>query len=70
MGAESMKKPKKSGLHSGENVVIVNCYEAEKYAGKVWVTRSEPWEVCGSEVILLEGKSGGFNTSCLKKAAA
>ncbi len=62
-----MRKPKPSGLHEGNHVKMVNCYEAEKYPDKVWTVRSEPWEVCGSEVVLLEGKSGGFDTSCLQK---
>lgn len=44
----------------GTKVIMKNCAEAEKYAGKVWTTRSETWECCGSEVVLLEGKSGGF----------
>lgn len=60
----------KSGLKIGDSVMMVNCYEAEKYPDKVWVVRSEPWEVCGSEVVLLEGKSGGFDTSCLRKVTA
>ncbi len=51
----------------GTKVIMVNCAEAEKYLGKVWVTRSEPWDCCGSKVVLLEGKSGGFDVSCLKE---
>lgn len=50
----------------GTHVRMVNCYEAGKYADKVWVTCSEPWEMCGSQVVLLKGKSGGFDTSCLE----
>ena len=57
----------KSGLKSGDRVTIVNCYEAEKYNGRIWTVESEPWECCGSEIVLLEGKSGGFDTSRLKK---
>ena len=57
----------KSGLIPGDLVKMVNCYEAEKCPDKVWTVRSEPWKVCGSEVVLLEGKPGGFDTSCLKK---
>lgn len=62
-------KFKASGLKSGEQVVMHTCYEASKpkYAGKVWTTCSEPWEMCGSEVILLEGFSGGFATEYLKR---
>lgn len=54
-------------LKRGEAVIMVNCLEAETNKGKVWTTRSEPWDLCGSEVILLEGKSGGFDTSSLER---
>lgn len=50
-----------------DKVKMINCYEAEKYKDKIWIVRSEPWIVCGSEVILLEGKSGGFETEFLEK---
>jgi len=50
----------------GTKVKMVNCIEAEENEGKVWVTRSEPWAVCGSTVVLLEGKRGGFDISCLQ----
>ena len=57
-----------SKLKAGDKVVMVNCSEAEKYGNRVWTTRSEPWVLgCGEEVILLEGKSGGFSTNCLRK---
>lgn len=62
-------KPKLSGLHFGDKVIMHKCSEAgiEKYKDKIWVVRSEPWDLCGSEVVLLEGKSGGFATEYLKK---
>lgn len=50
----------------GTKVTMKNCAEAEKYAGRVWTTRSEPWDCCGTEVVLLEGKAGGFATECLE----
>jgi hypothetical protein len=50
----------------GTKVQMVNCLEAEKHGDKVWITRSDPWMLCGSQVVLLEGKSGGFDTSCLE----
>ena len=59
-----------SDLKIGDKVVMVNCAEAEmdKYKDKVFVCRSEPWKLGhGEEVILLEGKTGGFATDCLKK---
>ncbi len=63
------KKPKLSGLHKGDKVVMHTCYEAsmEKNKDKVWTVESEPWDLCGSEVVLLEGKSGGFATEFLRK---
>lgn len=56
-------------LKPGDSVRMVNCYEAKlsKNKDKVWKVRSEPWELCGTEVVLLEGKSGGFATCCLEK---
>jgi hypothetical protein len=62
-------KPRPSGLHKGDKVVMHTCSEAsmEKYKDKVWTVASEPWDLCGSEVVLLEGKSGGFATEYLRK---
>ncbi|KGE18466.1 hypothetical protein [Paenibacillus wynnii] len=62
-------KLKKSGLKPGDQVIMHSCYEARKEENKdkVWAVRSEPWDLCGSEVVLLEGKSGGFATEFLKK---
>jgi hypothetical protein len=55
-------------LKIGEMVKMVNCSEADKYKDKTWVTRSEPWLLGGGiEVVLLEGKSGGFSTDCLER---
>ncbi len=69
MGQIKRPKFKASGLHSGEQVVMHTCREAQmdKYKDKVWTTRSEPWDLCGSEVIMLEGFSGGFATEYLKR---
>lgn len=50
----------------GTKVVMRNCAEAEKYKDKVWTTTSESWECCGSTIVKLGGKSGGFDVSCLK----
>jgi len=50
----------------GTKVRMVNCLEAERYKDKIWTTRSEPWMLCGSEVVLLEGKAGGFATEFLE----
>jgi hypothetical protein len=65
-----MKKRKSSGLQIGDTVVMHTCAEArsEKYKDKIWTVKSEPWDLCGSEVVLLEGFRGGFSTEYLKKA--
>ncbi|QNR70337.1 hypothetical protein IAQ67_13975 [Paenibacillus peoriae] len=59
-------------LKPGERVVMHTCYEAhkEKYKDKVWTVESEPWDLCGSEVVRLEGHSGGFATEYLKRVEA
>ncbi len=45
----------------GDKVVMNNKYYVnEKNKGKVWTVRSEPWECCGTLVVLLEGKSSGY----------
>jgi hypothetical protein len=51
----------------GTKVKMVNCSEAETYPDKIWTTRSEPWRLGhGEEVVLLEGKAGGFAIRCLQ----
>jgi len=50
----------------GSKVRMVKCREAEYYGDTTWKTRSEPWMLCGEQVVLLEGKSGGFATRCLE----
>lgn len=50
----------------GTKVRMVCCAEAMLYPDRVWVTRSTPWMVCGSQVVLLEGKAGGFATEFLE----
>jgi hypothetical protein len=49
---------------------MVGCLEAEKYADKIWVTRSEPWKigspVHGRWLVSLEGFTGGFAVDCLE----
>lgn len=63
------KKFISSGLKPGDQVVMVNCFEAksEENKDKIWLVTTEPWDVCGSEVVKLEGKRGGFATKCLRK---
>ena len=64
------RKFKVSGLHKGDKVVMHTCSEStlEKYKDKVFTCMSEPWDLCGSEVILIDGVRGGFATEYLKKA--
>ena len=55
----------------GTKVKMVNCAEAEKYKDRVWTTRSEPWQIGSGEwLVLLEGKSGGFDVECLEEVSA
>ena len=63
------KKFKASGLHEGDKVMMHTCAESsiEKYKDKVFTCTSEPWDLCGSEVIMLDGVRGGFATEYLKK---
>lgn len=35
-------------------------YVSEENKGKIWIVRSEPWMCCGTLVVKLEGKSGGY----------
>ncbi len=63
------KKTKPSGLKPGDKVVMHTCLESKsgKYKDKIWTVTSEPWDLCGSEVVLLGGFRGGFATEFLKK---
>ena len=51
----------------GEKVKMVNCAEARMNPDKIWVVKSEPWEISGTKCVLLEGKRGGFDVGCLVK---
>ena len=45
----------------GDNVVMNDNYRvSDANKGCVWVVRSEPWMCCGTEVVALEGKAGGY----------
>jgi hypothetical protein len=51
----------------GIKVRMVNCLEAENPKNQHdWITASEPWELCGSWVVLLEGYRGGFSLNKLE----
>jgi hypothetical protein len=72
MNSQRQRKPKPSGLHEGDKVVMHTCSEStlDKYKNKVFTCVSEPWNLCGSEVIMLDGVKGGFATEYLKKVEA
>lgn len=45
----------------GDRVVMNDKYFVSKEnKGKIWTVRSNPWNCCGTTVVLLEGKSGGY----------
>ena len=54
-------------MEIGTKVVMVDCLEAETYAGKVWTVVSKPWECCGSILVRLEGYCGGFDVTNLEE---
>jgi len=56
-------------LKPGDKVIMHDCYEARKYGNKVWIVGSQSWDLCGSEVVKLEGKTGGFAIKFLHKVA-
>lgn len=60
-------KRKAQKFHVGDMVKMVNCLEADHYAGVVWGVASEPWEVCGSTVVKLKNYRGGFDVTKLKR---
>ena len=37
-----------------------NYHVREENRSKVWTVRSEPWMCCGTLVVALEGKAGGY----------
>ena len=55
-------------LKPGDKVVMNDHYHgSEENRGKVWMVRSEPWACCGTLVVELEGKSGGYAVDGLNK---
>lgn len=50
-----------SNIKAGDRVVMNNkYYVSEENKGRVWTVRSEPWLCCGTLVVALEGKAGGY----------
>ena len=57
-----------SDLKIGDMVVMNDMYYADEHSiRKVFTVRSEPWMVCGTEVVLLEGMAGGYAIDGLTK---
>lgn len=54
-------------LKVGDKVVMHTCSEAEKHEGKVWTCRTDEYEMCGTQVVMLEGYSGCFAAEFLRK---
>lgn len=40
-------------LKKGDKVIMHTCLEAEKHEGKIWVCRTDEYEICGSRVVML-----------------
>ncbi len=48
-------------MKKGDRVVMNDKYRvAEKNQGVVFTVASEPWDCCGTKVVLLEGYRGGY----------
>lgn len=48
-------------LKPGDKVIMNNNYHvSEANKGKVWTVRTEPWMCCGTLVVGLVGKFGGY----------
>ena len=48
-------------IHIGDKVIMNDRYHvSDKNKGVVWVVRSEPFDVCGSVCVMLEGYRGGY----------
>ena len=60
------------GIEKGDTVRIVRCEEATKYLGCHFEVTSDPYDICGSEVVKMRCKefekefSGGFATEFLE----
>lgn len=55
-------------LKPGDKVVMNDKYSVRpENKGKVWEVRSSPWMVCGTLVVALHGKSGGYAVDGLEK---
>jgi hypothetical protein len=59
---------KMSNIRKGDKVVKNdNCYVSETEKGTVFTVRSDPFDICGTVCVLLEGVSGGYALDGLTK---
>ena len=54
-------------FYKGDKVVMHTCIEAKHYNGKIWECATDSWDNYGTELVMLEGFSGGFCTEFLQK---
>lgn len=48
-------------LKVGDKVIMNNNYRvSDENKGRIWTVRTEPWMCCGTLVVGLVGKSGGY----------
>lgn len=48
-------------IKKGDKVVMNDRYHVSaENQGKIWMVASDPWMCCGTEIVKLEGKSGGY----------
>lgn len=48
-------------MNIGDSVIMNEKYVvAEKNQGRVFTVRSQPFDICGTECVMLEGYSGGY----------
>ena len=60
-----------SNLKIGDKVTMNNkYYVSDKNRGAIFTVRSEPFDLCGTECVLLENCSGGYATDGLRKVEA
>lgn len=55
-------------LKIGDKVIMNdNYYVSAENRGKVFTVRSKPWMLCGTEVVKISGKAGGYAVDGLTK---
>ena len=52
----------------GDQVIMLDCPEAEKHKDKIWEVKAGPQYLCGSWVVWLSGYSGAFDCQRLTLA--